>query len=184
MFLRQSSIYHLLTWTQFLVHNTPEARSLLYLRSREVLLHALLHGAGFPLFPLMLHVGGGLALKPQQVLQVQRKDGWFDEKGRIYIIFTWNPHWGENPLFLLEVWPCFGGLTFKMEVGDCGNCTGLPRPKPGFTAFSFTLVGACGWRHFSWFSVWGRLGDHLETGCINWIQLGRLKNCIFMIINL
>ena len=95
-----------------------EARSLLYLRSREVLLHALLHGAGFPLFPLMLHVGGGLALKPQQVLQVQRKDGWFDEKGRIYIIFTWNPHWGENPLFLLEVWPCFGGLTFKMEVGD------------------------------------------------------------------
>ena len=68
------------------MHNTPEAlmgftpfvteaRSLLYLRSREVLLHALLHGAGSPLFPLMLHVGGGLALKPQDVLQVRQKDG-------------------------------------------------------------------------------------------------------------
>ena len=67
------------------MHNTPEAlmgfiafvteaRSLLYLRSREVLLHALLHGAG-RFFPLMLHVGGGLALKPQDVLQVPRQIG-------------------------------------------------------------------------------------------------------------
>lgn len=96
-----------------------EARSLLYLRSREVLLHALLHGAGFPLFPLMLHVGGGLALKPQQVLQVQRKDGWFDEKGRIYIIFTWNLHWGKTPCFCWKFGLVLVGWPLRwMEVGD------------------------------------------------------------------
>eukprot|EP00434_Breviolum_minutum_P022862 symbB.v1.2.020173.t1/scaffold1682.1/size105993/4 len=37
-------------------------------KRRPVLLHALLHGAG-RFFPLMLHVGGGLALKPQDVLR-------------------------------------------------------------------------------------------------------------------
>ena len=36
-----------------------EARSLLYLRSREVLLHALLHGAGFPLFLVPIDAARG-----------------------------------------------------------------------------------------------------------------------------
>ncbi len=42
-------------------------------------------------------------------------------------------------------------------------------PTPGFAAFSFTLVGTCGWRHFSC-AVWGRLRDHLETGSTNWVD--------------
>ena len=35
-----------------------------------------------------------------------------------YTLYLPGTHIGGGPLFLLEVWPCFGGLTFKMEVGD------------------------------------------------------------------